>query len=56
MSLGAIYLWEPEFTNTIPTLNESERMACELYQKHRNTTSRGNKILQWAEYMVTKKI
>lgn len=54
MSLSAIYLWEPEFTNTIPTLNESERTAYELYQKHRNTTSRGNKILQWAEYMVTK--
>ncbi|MCH7380731.1 MULTISPECIES: hypothetical protein [Acinetobacter] len=55
MSLGAIYLWEPEiFTAQIPSLNESERVAYELYQQHRDTPAAGKKLQDWAEYMVQK--
>lgn len=44
MSLGAVYVWEPEVTGKIPNLNESERTAYELHQKHRNTPAKGRKI------------
>ncbi|WP_228199188.1 hypothetical protein [Acinetobacter cumulans] len=54
MSLGAVYLWEPEVTAKIPNLNESERTAYELYQKHRNTPAKGRKIKDWAEFMLNK--
>ncbi|NNP69063.1 hypothetical protein [Acinetobacter sp. Ac_5812] len=55
MSSGAIYLWEPEiFTAQIPSLNESERVAYELYQQHRDTPAAGKKLQDWAEYMVQK--
>lgn len=54
MSLSTIYLWEPEITGKFPNLNESERTAYELYQKHRNTPARGRKIRDWAEFMVSK--
>lgn len=43
MSLGAIYIWEPEVTGKFPNLNESERTAYELYQKHRNTAPKGKR-------------
>lgn len=54
MSLGAVYLWEPEVTGKFPDLNESERTAYELYQKHRNTSPKGKKIRDWAEFMLNK--
>ncbi|MDV2468747.1 hypothetical protein QR674_07100 [Acinetobacter chinensis] len=54
MSLGAVYLWEPEVTGKFPNLNETERTAYELYQKYRNTSPKGKKIRDWAEFMVNK--
>lgn len=55
MSLGAIYLWEPEiFTGNLPDLNDSERAAYDLYQQHRDTPACGQKLQDWAEYMVQK--
>lgn len=54
MSLGAVYLWEPEVTGNFPNLNEAERTAYELYQKHRNTPAKGKKIREWAEFMLSK--
>ncbi|ENX62211.1 MULTISPECIES: hypothetical protein [Acinetobacter] len=55
MSLGAIYLWEPEiFTAEIPSLNDSERAAYDLYQQHRDTVSQGKTLQAWINYIVIK--
>ncbi|MCH7302837.1 hypothetical protein MMP74_00230 [Acinetobacter sp. NIPH 1869] len=55
MSLGAIYLWEPEiFTAEIPSLNDSERAAYDLYQQHRDTVSQGKTLKAWINYIVIK--
>jgi hypothetical protein len=53
MSLGAVYLWEPEiFTGSMPDINYSERAAYELYQKYRGTKSNGNALQLWIDYIV----
>ncbi|RZG66093.1 hypothetical protein EXE25_11310 [Acinetobacter bouvetii] len=53
MSLGAVYLWEPEiFTGNMPDINYSERTAYELYQKYRGTKSNGNALQLWIDYIV----
>ncbi|WP_343621771.1 hypothetical protein [Acinetobacter proteolyticus] len=55
MSLGAIYLWEPEiFTAEIPSLNDSEHAAYDLYQQHRDTVSQGKTLQAWINYIVIK--
>ncbi|MGE8542153.1 MAG: hypothetical protein ACN6NX_12665 [Acinetobacter sp.] len=55
MSLGAVYLWEPEiFTGNMPDINDSECAAYELYQKYRGTKSNGNALQSWIDYIVTK--
>lgn len=55
MSLGAIYLWEPEiFTGDLPDINDSERVAYDLYQQHRNTASEGKTLQAWIDYIVIK--
>lgn len=55
MSLGAIYLWEPEiFTGDLPDINDSERAAYDLYQQHRNTASEGKTLQAWIDYIVIK--
>ena len=52
MPLGAVYLWEPELFNGIaPSLNNSEQVAYELYQQHRDTVPQGNVLLDWVTYM-----
>lgn len=55
MSLGAIYLWEPEiFTGSLPIINNSERAAYDLYQQHRDTVSQGKTLQAWINYIVIK--
>ena len=55
MSLGAIYLWEPEiFTGDLPDINDSERAAYDLYQQHRNTASEGKTLQAWIDYIAIK--
>lgn len=55
MSLGAVYLWEPEiFTGNMPDINYSERAAYELYQKYRGAKSNGNALQLWIDYIVAK--
>lgn len=55
MSLGAIYLWEPEiYTGQVPDLDHSERAAYDLYQQYRRSKGSGKALVAWAEVFATK--